>query len=38
MRVDLDRAVARQGRQTLQGVMVALVMVGVVLFLVFPLW
>ncbi len=34
LRVDLDRAVARQGRQTLQGVMVALVMVGVVLFLV----
>lgn len=34
VRVDLDRAVARQGRQTLKGVMVALVVFGVVMFLV----
>lgn len=34
LRVDLDRAVARQGRQTLRGVMLALVLVGIVLFLV----
>lgn len=34
LRVDLDRAVARQGRQTLRGVMAALVLVGVGLFLV----
>ena len=37
LRVDLDRAVARQGRQTLQGVMLALGLVGVVLFLVISL-
>lgn len=37
MRVDLDRAVARQGRQTLRGVMLALLLVGVVLFLVISL-
>ncbi|MBK8574156.1 MAG: hypothetical protein IPN90_00215 [Elusimicrobia bacterium] len=37
VRVDLERAVARQGRQTLQGVMIALGLIGVGLFLVLSL-
>lgn len=37
VRVDLDRAVARQGRHTLQGVMIALTLVGVGLLLVLSL-